>query len=125
MLRSHKSEDWLDEGSKWKERIERKRSVHCTYPPKKNRPFDPLPHISQYEEASSRTRDVPPPPPPNAEANRHGGQALPINLGTFLRTADIHYNEHGYFQMEALPLRAIEILSSDDEEYSPTEDEDE
>jgi len=104
MLRSHKSEDWLDEGSKWKERVERKR---------------------QYEEARSRTPDVP--PPPNAEANHYGAQPLPINFGMLMRHVDEHLRQvddhlHG-LQRQPVPLHAIEILSSDDEDYSPTEDE--
>jgi hypothetical protein len=98
------------------ERKVRKETVSPLHISTKNRSFDPLPRISQYEEeASSRTRDD---PPPNADANRHG-RHRPINLTTLLRAVNTHRDEHGYFQ--PLP-NTIEILSSD-EEYSPTEDE--
>jgi len=108
------------------ERKGRKETVSPLHLSTKRRLSDSLPHISQYEEARSRTPDVP--PPPNAEANHHRAQPLPINVGMTiqfaeaLRQMDDHFQR---FRRQPVPLHTIEILSSDDEDYSPTEDEDE
>ena len=107
------------------ERKGRKETVSPLHLSTKRRLSDSLPHISQYEEARSRTPDVP--PPPNAEVNHHGAQPLPINFGMLMRHVDEHLrqvDDHlNGLQRQPVPLHAIEILSSDDEDYSPTEDE--